>query len=78
MILVEEKVKLVLAKIRPVAVSIVDSFDLPDQTLKSTLGSYDGNVYERMLEAAEKGPLNKSDVPDAFHKYLKPLMQSNL
>ncbi|TRY67780.1 hypothetical protein TCAL_02920 [Tigriopus californicus] len=75
---VQERILVLLAQIRPIAVSVVDAFDIPDEALKSTLGSYDGRVYERMLEAAMRGPLNEKDVPDAFHKYLKPMMQSNL
>eukprot|EP00095_Tigriopus_kingsejongensis_P009257 maker-scaffold922_size80897-snap-gene-0.22 protein:Tk09257 transcript:maker-scaffold922_size80897-snap-gene-0.22-mRNA-1 annotation:"probable peroxisomal acyl-coenzyme a oxidase 1" len=74
----QDKLLTLLSEIRPIAVSIVDAFDIPDEGLKSTLGCYDGNVYERMLDAAEKGPLNKSDVPPAFEKYLKPLMKASL
>ena len=66
-------------KIRPIAVSLVDAFDLPDVTLQmSALGCYDGQVYTRLMEAANKPPLNQKNVPDAFHKYLKPFMKSNV
>ena len=58
--------------------SIVDSFDIPDRSLLSTLGSYDGRVYERMMEVAKQSPLNDSDVTDAYHKYIKPALKSNL
>ena len=78
MTLVHRKITKLLASIRPIAVSLVDSFDFPDGSLKSTLGSFDGNVYERMLEEAKKGALNKEDVQPAFEKYLKPMMNSNL
>lgn len=74
----QERILELLEQIRPIAVPIVDAFDIPDEALKSTLGSYDGRVYERMLESAMKGPLNEKDVPDAFHKYLKPMMRSSL
>ena len=67
-----------LAKIRPMAVLIVDAFDIPDHGLKSTLGSYDGQVYKRLLAAAQRSPLNKNDVPDAFKRYIKPFFQSKL
>ncbi|CAG9796949.1 unnamed protein product [Diatraea saccharalis] len=43
-------------------------------TLKSTLGSYDGRVYERLMEEALKSPLNQEPVNESFHKYLKPTM----
>jgi hypothetical protein len=52
--------------IRPDAVSFVDSFDIPDNALNSTLGSYDGNVYERLFEHARRSPLNKKDPFDGY------------
>ncbi|KAG7167057.1 Peroxisomal acyl-coenzyme A oxidase 1-like 1 [Homarus americanus] len=67
-----------LAVLRPRAVSLVDAFDMPDALLNSTLGSWDGNVYQRLFDEALKSPLNKTDVPDAYYKYLRPLMKSNL
>ena len=51
-----------LARIRPNAVSIVDSFDFTDRELKSVLGRKDGNVYEHLLEWAQQSPLNDTDV----------------
>ncbi len=38
-----------LADLRPVAVSLVDSFDIDDQSLLSTLGAYDGQVIIRVI-----------------------------
>jgi hypothetical protein len=46
---------------RPDAVSLVDAFDIHDDTLGSVLGCYDGNVYERMLKSTQNEPLNQSD-----------------
>lgn len=60
------------------AIGIVDGFDISDAVLASTLGAYDGNVYERLLETAKKSPLNQEDVNQSFHLYLKPFMKSNL
>lgn len=36
-----------LAAIRPQALNIVDSFDIPDALLNSVLGCWDGNAYKR-------------------------------
>lgn len=63
-----------LALIRPNAVGLVDAFDVRDEILNSTLGAYDGRVYERLMEEALKSPLNAEPVNQSFHKYLKPLM----
>ncbi|XP_066470200.1 peroxisomal acyl-coenzyme A oxidase 1 isoform X1 [Tiliqua scincoides] len=72
-----QRVKELLALIRPNAVALVDSFDFHDSILGSVLGRYDGNVYENMFEWAKKSPLNKTQVHDSFHKHLKP-MQAKL
>ncbi|XP_037948738.1 probable peroxisomal acyl-coenzyme A oxidase 1 [Teleopsis dalmanni] len=74
----QKRLEVVLKKIRPDAVGICDCFDFHDRVLNSALGSHDGNVYERIFEAAKKSPLNQKPVPDAFEKYLKPFMKSNL
>ncbi|KAK5639615.1 hypothetical protein RI129_012107 [Pyrocoelia pectoralis] len=67
-----------LALIRPNAVSIVDSFDLRDEVLSSTLGAYDGNVYERLFAEAAKSPLNTEPVNKSFQQHLKPFLKSQL
>ncbi|XP_049873454.1 probable peroxisomal acyl-coenzyme A oxidase 1 [Pectinophora gossypiella] len=67
-----------LVKLRPNAVGLVDAFDIKDEILHSTLGAYDGRVYERLMEEALKSPLNKEPVNDSFHKYLKPFMSGKL
>ncbi|KAF7281939.1 hypothetical protein GWI33_004056 [Rhynchophorus ferrugineus] len=67
-----------LALIRPNAVSIVDSFDICDASLASALGAYDGNVYERLYEAAQKSPLNTDPVNKSYSSYLKPFLKSHL
>lgn len=63
-----------LALIRPNAIGLVDGFDIRDEVLCSTLGAYDGRVYERLMEQALKSPLNAEPVNQSFHKYIKPLM----
>ncbi|XP_068932437.1 peroxisomal acyl-coenzyme A oxidase 1 isoform X2 [Petaurus breviceps papuanus] len=74
---VNQRVKDLLTIIRPDSAALVDAFDFKDHTLGSVLGRYDGNVYENMFEWAKKSPLNKTEVHESYHKYLKPL-QSKL
>ncbi|XP_076061823.1 acyl-CoA oxidase 1 [Oratosquilla oratoria] len=73
----EEQCEL-LAVLRPNAVNLVDAFDIDDHILDSTLGSWDGKVYDRLYKEALKSPLNQQDVGKAYHRYLRPLMKSNL
>lgn len=37
----------------------MDAFDFTDKSLNSALGSYDGQVYQRLYEWAQKSPTNK-------------------
>ncbi|NWR79065.1 ACOX2 oxidase, partial [Centropus unirufus] len=66
-----------LAVIRKDAVPLVDAFDFTDKTLNSALGSYDGQVYQRLYEWAQKSPTNKQISP-SYEKYLKPLLHNTL
>ncbi|XP_056135593.1 peroxisomal acyl-coenzyme A oxidase 1 isoform X2 [Lampris incognitus] len=71
------RLKELLSQLRPNAVALVDAFDYRDQMLNSSLGRYDGNVYEHMFDWARSSPLNCTEVHESYHKYLKPL-QSKL
>lgn len=73
----QDRLEQVLGRIRPNAVGLVDSFDISDKVLNSTLGAYDGNVYERLFEDAMKSPLNQEPVNKSFELYLKPLMMKS-
>ncbi|XP_074951938.1 peroxisomal acyl-coenzyme A oxidase 2 isoform X3 [Phalacrocorax aristotelis] len=64
-----------LAVIRKDAVPLVDAFDFTDKSLNSALGSYDGQVYQRLYEWAQKSPTNKQMSP-AYERYLKPLLHN--
>merc|ERR1739848_343254 len=58
--LCHRRVKDLLCELRPDAVALVDGFGFTDAELKSTLGRYDGNVYEAIYKEALKSPLNQS------------------
>ena len=55
-----EQVLQLMQRIRPHAVSLVDSFALPDFLLDSALGRFDGKVYEDLFHRAHHlNPLNR-------------------
>lgn len=56
--LVKQEVMTLLAEIRPNAVALVDAFKFPDYLLNSSLGRYDGKVYEDMTDRASREPIN--------------------
>ncbi len=48
----------VLPSIRNECVTLVDAFDLPDNVLNSTIGRYDGKVYEALYLGAKNAQMN--------------------
>jgi len=60
-----------MERLRPNAVTLVDAFDIPDRILNSTMGRFDGNVYEALYEHAKKNPLNLKE-PFVGYEYLRP------
>ena len=58
--MVPQAVELLLAKIRPHAVKLVDGWAMPEYLLNSALGRYDGRVYEELFDMAHRhNPLNQ-------------------
>nr|XP_028700132.1 peroxisomal acyl-coenzyme A oxidase 2 isoform X4 [Macaca mulatta] len=64
-----------LRLIRKDAILLTDAFDFTDECLNSALGCYDGNVYERLFQWAQKSPTNTQENP-AYEEYIRPLLQS--
>lgn len=75
---VRERLETLLAALRPNTVGIVDGFDHTDAVLCSTLGAYDGRVYERVFAEAQSSPLNREGITPTFEKYVKPMLLANL
>ena len=67
-----------LTEIRPDAVGLVDAFDFSDRSLRSTIGKYDGNVYEALFDAAKNSTLNKVDPFEGYKEYLRPHLNLEL
>jgi acyl-CoA oxidase len=67
-----------LNEIRPDCIPLVDAFDYPDNVLRSTIGRYDGNVYEALFDAAQKSTLNKTEVFDGYKEHLSPHLNKEL
>nr|5K3I_A Chain A, Acyl-coenzyme A oxidase [Caenorhabditis elegans]5K3I_B Chain B, Acyl-coenzyme A oxidase [Caenorhabditis elegans]5K3I_C Chain C, Acyl-coenzyme A oxidase [Caenorhabditis elegans]5K3I_D Chain D, Acyl-coenzyme A oxidase [Caenorhabditis elegans]5K3I_E Chain E, Acyl-coenzyme A oxidase [Caenorhabditis elegans]5K3I_F Chain F, Acyl-coenzyme A oxidase [Caenorhabditis elegans]5K3I_G Chain G, Acyl-coenzyme A oxidase [Caenorhabditis elegans]5K3I_H Chain H, Acyl-coenzyme A oxidase [Caenorhabdi len=72
---VRDQLYFYLQKIRPNAVSLLDSWEFSDRELRSVLGRRDGHVYENLFKWAKESPLNKTDVLPSVDTYLKPMME---
>ena len=71
-----------LKEIRPHTIRLVDAWDFPDYQLASSLGRYDGKVYEDLFKRASvRNPLNGLTIdPNPFSARLitKDLSRSKL
>jgi len=67
-----------LNHIRPDCIALTDAFDYHDNCLRSTIGRYDGNVYEALFDAAQKSILNQKDPFDGYQEYLRPHLNIEL
>ncbi|KAL3665486.1 hypothetical protein V7S43_009521 [Phytophthora oleae] len=76
--LVSEQVVQLLPILRKNSVLLTDAWDFSDFELGSTIGRYDGDIYRALVKRAADEPLNKTQVPEGYERYLKPLIQSDL
>jgi acyl-CoA oxidase len=76
--LIKQSILQVQGEIRPDCIPLVDSFDYSDSILKSSIGKYDGNIYESLFDAAQKSVLNLRDPFDGYEEYLKPHLNKEL
>lgn len=76
--LVNNLINDLLNEIRPDCIALTDSFDFNDYLLKSTIGRFDGNIYEALVEAAFSSTLNKKEVFDGYEEFLKPHLNKKI
>jgi hypothetical protein len=71
--LAQDRIVELLTVLRPEAVGLSDAFGFTDDALKSTIGKYDGNVYEAIYDAAARNPVNQSPVMVGWEDLSKQL-----
>jgi len=49
-----------IASLRPQAINLIESIDVPDSTLNSSIGNSYGDIYETYFNNARQSKLNKS------------------
>ena len=71
-----EATKILLTKLRPQLIPIVEGFGFKDSTLVSAIGNSYGDIYETHLEWAKTSRLNddKGSIPDGFMEYIHPIL----
>ncbi|KAI0659517.1 peroxisomal oxidase [Cubamyces menziesii] len=67
-------IKNLCEELLPEAIGLTDGFGFNDWELDSALGRYDGNAYEELWKRTQMEPLNRTEVPDGYEEYIKPLL----
>ena len=75
-----EAIKILLGKLRPQMIPLVEQFDMSDNFLMSAIGNSYGDIYETHLEWAKDSRMNKTpgNIPKNFHKHLMPILKGKL
>lgn len=78
--LIQEAINILLAKIRPQAVPLVEILGVSDHVLTSAVGNSYGDIYEQHLEWAQNSRSNigPDNIPKDWLKYFGPVLQGKL
>ena len=78
--LISKAFALMLKKIRPQAIPLVELGCISDHTITSAIGNSHGDIYETYFEWAKTSRLNdqKDNIPAHFHEYMGPILQGKL
>ena len=78
---IREALDLLVRKMRPHLVPLVETFAMPDEIIPSSIGNSYGDIYEQQLDWAMNSRLNKEDkdgVTANFEPYIKPFLQETI
>lgn len=80
--ILDEAIKQLNLRIRPQALSILESVKVPDFELWSAIGNSYGDIYETHLDWAKDSRLNKTKlgdaIPDGYMEYMMPILKAKL
>ena len=75
-----EAIKILLVKIRPQVIPLVELWDIHDTELVSAIGNSYGDIYETHLKWAANSRLNDKNgsISDGYMEYIMPILQGKL
>ena len=78
--MIQKAIAILLKKIRPQAIPLIELARISDHTITSAIGNSYGDIYETYLEWAKTSKLNdqKDNIPKHFHEYMGPILQGKL
>ena len=79
-VLMNEAIKILLNRIRPQVIPLVELWGYHDSELVSAIGNSYGDIYETHLKWAQESRLNdnKGSIPDGYMEYIMPILQGKL
>lgn len=78
---IREALDILIKRMRPHLVPLVETFALPDEIIPSSIGNSWGDIYEQQLAWAMNSRLNKEDkdgVTANFEPYIKPFLHEQI
>ncbi|KDQ11213.1 hypothetical protein BOTBODRAFT_177465 [Botryobasidium botryosum FD-172 SS1] len=70
-----EAISRICRSLLPEAIALTDAFGFSDWELDSSLGVYDGNVYQALWDRAQEEPLNQRQVVEGYAEFIKPILK---
>jgi hypothetical protein len=69
-------------ELRPYAINIIETLNIPDIVLTSAIGNSYGDIYETHLEWAKNSSLNHTNlgdaIPDGYIEYMMPVLKGKM
>ena len=78
--LINDAVKVLLARLRPQLIPLVEMNPISDNHLMSAIGNSYGDIYETHLEWAQTSRMNddKGSIPKGWNEYIMPILHGKL
>ncbi len=73
-----DAVQILIDRLRPQLVSLVEAYGLTDNILTSAIGNSYGDIYETQLEWTRNSRLNQREVIVGFEENLMPVIRGKL
>ena len=80
--LILDAIKILNARIRPYAISLIESLEITDNSLLSAIGNSYGDIYEKHLELAKGSRMNTTKagdaIPDGYIENIMPILKAKM
>ena len=78
--LIDEAIKVLLKRIRPQAIPLIEIYNFPDEYLQSAIGNSYGDIYETHFRWAKESRLNypNGNIPPGWKEKILPIMNGKM